>query len=66
MMHLYAKGRKLGPRGRDMFLWGHGNFKYEIESLTATPGITKCEVFESTYEDAMKKFEKMVDKVKML
>ena len=66
MMHLYAKGRKLGPRGRDMFLWGHGNSKYEIEALTETPGILKSEVFESSYEDAMIKFEKMVDKVELL
>jgi len=64
MMQLYATGRKLGTTA--VFLWGHGNFKYEIESLTATPGITKCEVFESTYEEAMKKFEKMVDKVRMV
>ena len=49
-----------------MFLWGHGNSKYEIEALTETPGILKSEVFESSYEEAMKKFEKMVDKVKML
>ena len=64
MMELYATGRKLGTTA--VFLWGHGNIKYEIESLPAPPGITKCEVFESTYEEAMKKFEKMVDKVKML
>ena len=64
MMELYATGRKLGTTA--VFLWGHGNFKYEIEALTETPGIFKSEVFESSYEDAMKKFEKMVDKVKML
>ena len=65
MMHLYARGNKV-ENGRPACLWGYGNFKYEIEALTETPGILKSEVFESSYEDAMKKFEKMVDKVKML
>ena len=64
-MHLYAKGNKV-ENGRPSFLWGKGNYMYEIETLTETPGILKSEVFESSYEDAMKKFEKMVDKVKML
>ena len=65
MMHLYARVNKVDT-GRVACLWGHGNFKYEIEAVTATPGILKSEVFESSYEDAMIKFEKMVDKVVML
>ena len=65
MMHLYAKGNKV-ENGRPAFLWAYGNSKYEIEALTETPGILKSEVFESSYEDAMKKFEKTVDKVVML
>ena len=65
MMHLYAKGNKV-ENGRPAFLWAYGNFKYEIETLTETPGILKSEVFESSYEEAMKKFEKTVDKVVML
>ena len=64
-MHLYAKGNKV-ENGRPSFLWGKGNYMYEIETLTETPGILKSEVFESSYEDAMKKFEKTVDKVVML
>ena len=65
MMHLYAKGNEIDT-GRAAYLWGKGNYMYEIEALTETLGITKCEVFESCYEDAMKKFEKKVDKVELL
>ena len=65
MMHLYAKGNKVDT-GRTACLWGYGNFKYEIEAVTATPGILRSEVFYSTYEEAMKKFEKVVDKVELL
>ena len=64
-MHLYAKGNKVDT-GRIACLWGYGNFKYEIEAVTATPGILRSEVFYSTYEEAMKKFEKVVDKVELL
>ena len=64
-MHLYAKGNKV-ENGRPSFLWGKGNYMYEIETLTETPGILKSEVFESSYEEAMEKFEKTVDKVVML
>ena len=55
-MHLYAKGNEIDT-GRAAYLWGKGNYMYEIEALTETLGITKCEVFESCYEDAMEKFE---------
>tara|TARA_B100000029_G_scaffold479864_1_gene527325 strand:- start:1024 stop:1221 length:198 start_codon:yes stop_codon:yes gene_type:complete len=65
MTTLYAKGRKLGTM-KPVFLWGHGNFKYEIEALTDTPGILKSEVFEASYEEAMEKFKGTVDKVVML
>ncbi len=65
MMHLYAKGNEIDT-GRAAYLWGKGNYMYEIEALTETLGITECEVFESCYEDAMEKFEKKVDKVVML
>ena len=65
MMHLYAKGNKV-ENGRPAFLWAYGNFKYEIESLTETPGILKSEVFEASYEEAMEKFKNTVDKVVML
>ena len=65
MVHLYARGNKV-ENGRPACLWGYGNFKYEIEAVTATPGILKSEVFESSYEEAMKKFEKTVDKVELM
>ena len=65
MMHLYAKGNEIDT-GRAVFLWGHGNYMYEIEGLTDTPGILRSKVFESCYEDAMEKFEKKVDKVELL
>ena len=64
MTTLYAKGRKLGTM-KPVFLWGHGNYKYEIEACK-NKFYTECEVFESSYEDAMIKFEKMVDKVVLL
>ena len=60
MTTLYAKGNKV-ENGRPAYLWGKGNYMYEIERLAG--GITRCEVFESSYEEAMKKFEKMVDKL---
>ena len=59
-----AKGNEIDT-GRAAYLWGKGNYMYEIEALTETLGITKCEVFESCYEDAMEKFEKKVDKKKV-
>ena len=65
MMRLYAKGRKLKTM-KTAFLWSYGRYKYEIEAVTATPGILKSEVFEASYEEAMEKFEKMVDKVVLL
>ena len=65
MVHPSARGNKV-ENGRPACLWGYGNFKYEIEAVTATPGILKSEVFESTYEEAMKKFEKVVDRVELM
>ena len=67
MMHLYAKGNEIDT-GRAAYLWGKGNYMYEIVVLrkSGVGRIPKCEVFESCYEDAMEKFEKKVDKVVML
>ena len=67
MMRLYAKGRKLGTM-KTAFLWSYGRYKYEIEVMSA-PGEAhriEREVVESSYEEAMKKFEKTVDKVVLL
>ena len=63
MTTLYAKGLVKGT-SHVMYLWGYGNFKYEIERIRG--GINRCEVFEASYEEAMKKFEERVDKVVLL
>ena len=66
MTTLYAKGLVKGD-GLVAYLWGHGHYKYEIESIVAGKGrLTLCEVFEASYEEAMEKFKGTVDKVVML
>ena len=65
MTTLYAKGLVKGDSAVS-YLWGYGNYKYEIERIIAGPHYTVCEVFESSYEEAMIKFEKTVDKVVLL
>ena len=68
MTTLYAKGLVKGD-GLVAYLWGYGNYKYEIERRRLRSGSSVCtlsEVFESSYEEAMEKFEKTVDKVVML
>ena len=60
MTTLYAKGLVKGD-GAVSYLWGYGNYKYEIESRPLGTRITKSEVFESSYEDAMEKFEDLID-----
>ncbi len=45
-----------------MYLWSYGNYRYEIE-VKPNSYFSDCEVFESSYEDALNKFENMVDKV---
>ena len=65
MTTLYAKGLVKGD-GLVAYLWGYGNYKYEIERRRLTPYRSFSEVFESSYEEAMEKFEKTVDKVVML
>ena len=66
MTTLYAKGLVKGD-GLVAYLWGYGNYKYEIERIVAgADRLTLSEVFESSYEDAWIKCEKMVDKVVLL
>ena len=66
MSTLYAKGLVKGD-GLVAYLWGHGHYKYEIERIVAGQGrLSRCEVFEASYEEAMEKFEKMVDKVELM
>ena len=48
-----------------MYLWSYGNYKYEIE-VKKNSYFSSNEVFESSYEDALKKFENMVDKVSLV
>ena len=58
---LYAKGYSKTDGETPIYFWGLGNYKYEIESRPLGTRITKSEVFESSYEDAMEKFESMID-----
>jgi hypothetical protein len=44
-----------------MYLWSYGNYRYEIE-VKKNSYFSSTEAFESSYEDAMNKFENMVDK----
>ena len=44
-----------------MYLWSYGNYRYEIE-VKKSSRFSSTESFESSYEDAMNKFENMVDK----
>ena len=64
---LYAKGYSKDDGETPIYFWGLGNYKYEIERIVSgADRLTLSEVFESSYEEAMIKFEKMVDKVVML
>ena len=64
---LCAKGYSNNGGITPVFLWNVGNYKYEIERIVAgADRLTLSEVFESSYEEAMKKFEKTVHKVVML
>ena len=58
---LYAKGYSKVDGETPIYFWGLGNYKYEIESRPLGTRITKSEVFESSYEDAMEKFEDKID-----
>ena len=62
MLNLIATGKSSLDNVTSMYLWGYGNYKYEIEKV-ASPGIGLSEVFDSTYEFALDKFGKMVNTV---
>jgi hypothetical protein len=65
--NLYAKGRGNGkPFRGSMFLWGHGDYTYEIERLVSIDGKTKSEIFKSSYGGAMHRFEQLVDDVTII
>ena len=44
-----------------MYLWSYGNYRYEIE-VKPNSYFSSTEAFESSYEEALNKFENMVDK----
>ena len=63
---LYAKGYSNLDGVTPMYLWALGSsYKYEIEARKNSY-YAESEVFESSYEEAMKKFEKMVDKMEVM
>jgi hypothetical protein len=61
MTTLYAKGYDKTDEDTTMYLWGLGDYKYEIERIIAGPHYTVSEVFEASFEEAIKKFEDMID-----
>ena len=58
---LYSKGYSKVDGETPIYFWGLGSYKYEIEFRPLGTRITKSEVFESSYEDAMEKFEDKID-----
>ena len=62
MTTLCATGKSSLDEVTPMYLWAYGNYRYEIEVKRQYSYSSNCEVFESSYEDALNKFENMVDK----
>jgi len=65
MTTLCATGKSSLDDVTPMYLWSYGNYRYEIE-VKKNSYFSECEVFETSYEDALKKFENMVDKVSLV
>mgnify|MGYP003389720087 CR=1 FL=1 len=65
MTTLCATGKSSLDDVTPMYLWRYGNYRYEIE-VKKNRFFTSNEVFESSYEDALSKFENMVDKVALV
>ena len=64
---LYAKGNSNVDGVTPIYFWGLGSYKYEIKVRNTNDWRKNgSEVFEDSYEEAMKKFEKVVDKVVLL
>ena len=64
---LYAKGLSKVDGETPMTFWSApnmGGYRYEIFAGRGTA--MTSEVLEASYEDAMEKFEKMVDKVELM
>ena len=58
MTTLCATGKSGLDDVTPMYLWAYGNYKYEIE-VKPNSYSSNCEVFESSYEDALSKFSDM-------
>ena len=65
MTTLCATGKSSLDDVTPMYLWSYGNYRYEIE-VKPNSYFSSNEVFESSYEDALNKFENMVDKVSLV
>ena len=65
MTTLCATGKSNLDDVTPMYLWSYGNYRYEIE-VKKNSYFSECEVFETSYEAALKKFEEMVDKVELV
>ncbi len=65
MIGLIAKGVSNLDGVTPMYLWRMRDYTYEIESKAC--GTSAVELYEDTpYEDALNKFENMVDKVTLV
>ena len=60
MSILCATGKSSLDEVTPMYLWAYGNYRYEIEVKRQYSYSSNCEVFESSYEDALSKFSGMV------
>ena len=59
---LYAKGYDKTDGETPIYFWGLGSYKYEIERRPIGHSrIVNSYVFEASYEEAMNKFEDMID-----
>ena len=70
MTTLCATGKSNLDDVTPMYLWSYGNYRYEIERtdkwVKKNSEVSDSEVFESSYEEALNKFENMVDKVSLV
>ena len=62
MIKLCATGKSALDDVTPMYLWTYGNYEYEIEGRKSSY-YTESEMLKTSYEEALSKFENMVDKV---
>jgi hypothetical protein len=65
MFKLCATGKSSLDDVTPMYLWAKGNYRYEIE-VRKNSRFSNSSIFKSSYEDALNKFENMVDKVTLV